>query len=279
MKTHRAAPLPIMPSRYGITESKKAELDKLSIQVIDAQYDVNKFQSIVTSLADKVNNFQVFLATAENTRTQAYNNKILMTQLVQNALDLQNNSNIAFDEIVLADTKTKILGVNIKQVIDKLIYSAEVLNKLATIITRKKALNPLISDELISVLATAGSDANNAVALALVALKSTFAAQASNMESEAAIELAYTQSSDLYETLVNGIASDEVEAKEKEKSLEYLLHEAYKNAKSNYQKLEKALIICTKQLNDAKSDLNKAQIKLKSLQSGLAAANAAALAS
>jgi hypothetical protein len=277
MKTHRAAPLPIMPSRYGITESKKAELDKLSIQVIDAQYDVNKFQSIVTSLADKVNNFQAFLATAENTRTQAYNNKILMTQLVQNTLDLQNNSNIAFDEIVLADTKTKILGVNIKQVIDKLIYSAEVLNKLATIITRKKALNPLISDELISVLATAGSDANNAVALALVALKSTFAAQASNMESEAAIELAYTQSSDLYETLVNGIASDEVE--EKEKSLEYLLHEAYKNAKANYQKLEKALIICTKQLNDAKSDLNKAQIKLKSLQSGLAAANAAALAS
>jgi hypothetical protein len=268
-----------MPSRYGITESKKAELDKLSIQVIDAQYDVNKFQSIVTSLADKVNNFQAFLATAENTRTQAYNNKILMTQLVQNALDLQNNSNIAFDEIVLADTKTKILGVNIKQVIDKLIYSAEVLNKLATIITRKKALNPLISDELISVLATAGSDANNAVALALVALKSTFAAQASNMESEAAIELAYTQSSDLYETLVNGIASDEVEEKEKEKSLEYLLHEAYKNAKANYQKIEKALIICTKQLNDAKSDLNKAQIKLKSLQSGLAAANAAALAS
>jgi hypothetical protein len=279
MKTHRAIPLPIMPSRYGITESKKAELDKLSIQVIDAQYDVNKFQSIVTSLADKVNNFQAFLATAENTRTQAYNNKILMTQLVQNALDLQNNSNIAFDEIVLADTKTKILGANIKQVIDKLIYSAEVLNKLATIITRKKALNPLISDELISVLATAGSDANNAVALALVALKSTFAAQASNMESEAAIELAYTQSSDLYETLVNGIASDEVEEKEKEKSLEYLLHEAYKNAKANYQKIEKALIICTKQLNDAKSDLNKAQIKLKSLQSGLAAANAAALAS
>jgi hypothetical protein len=268
-----------MPSRYGITESKKAELDKLSIQVIDAQYDVNKFQSIVTSLADKVNNFQAFLATAENTRTQAYNNKMLMTQLVQNALDLQNNSNIAFDEIVLADTKTKILGANIKQVIDKLIYSAEVLNKLATIITRKKALNPLISDELISVLATAGSDANNAVALALVALKSTFAAQASNMESEAAIELAYTQSSDLYETLVNGMASDEVEEKEKEKSLEYLLHEAYKNAKANYQKIEKALTICTKQLNDAKSDLNKAQIKLKSLQSGLAAANAAALAS
>jgi hypothetical protein len=198
---------------------------------------------------------------------------------VQNALDLQNNSNIAFDEMVLADTKTQILGANIKQVIDKLIYSAEVLNKLATIITRKKALNPLISDELISVLATAGSDANNAVALALVALKSTFAAQASNMESEAAIELAYTQSSDLYETLVNGMASDEVEEKEKEKSLEYLLHEAYKNAKANYQKIEKALIICTKQLNDAKSDLNKAQIKLKSLQSGLAAANAAALAS
>lgn len=268
----------VITSRYGITESKKAELDALSLQVIDAQYDVNKFQSIVTSLTDKVNNFQGFLATAENTRTQAYNNKILMDQLLQNAIDLKNNSNIAFNEIVVADSKTKDLSTNIKMVIDKLIYSVDVLNKLSAIVTRKKALNPLISDELISVLSTAGSDANNAIALTLIALKSTFAAQASNTESEAAIELAYTQSDDLYECLI-GAPDEDNDTGKKEISLNQLLHNAYTNAKENYHRMEKALTMSTKQLNDAKSDLNKAQIKLKSLQSGLAAANAAALAS
>jgi hypothetical protein len=282
MKTQYKALRQVRPatitSRYGITESKKAELDALSLQVIDAQYDVNKFQSIVTSLTDKVNNFQGFLATAENTRTQAYNNKILMDQLLQNAIDLKNNSNIAFNEIVVADSKTKDLSTNIKMVIDKLIYSVDVLNKLSAIVTRKKALNPLISDELISVLATAGSDANNAIALTLIALKSTFAAQASNTESEAAIELAYTQSDDLYECLI-GAPDDDNHTGKKETSLDGLLHDAYTNAKENYHRMEKALAMSTKQLNDAKSDLNKAQIKLKSLQSGLAAANAAALAS
>ena len=282
MKTQYKALRQVRPaaitSRYGITESKKAELDALSLQVIDAQYDVNKFQSIVTSLADKVNSFQGFLATAENTRTQAYNNKILMDQLLQNAIDLKNNSNIAFNEIVVADSKTKDLSTNIKMVIDKLIYSVDVLNKLSAIVTRKKALNPLISDELISVLATAGTDANNAIALTLIALKSTFAAQASNTESEAAIELAYTQSDDLYECLI-GAPDDDNDTSKKETSLDCLLHDAYANAKENYHRMEKALAMSTKQLNDAKSDLNKAQIKLKSLQSGLAAANAAALAS
>ena len=282
MKTQYKALRQVRPatitSRYGITESKKAELDALSLQVIDAQYDVNKFQSIVTSLADKVNSFQGFLATAENTRTQAYNNKILMDQLLQNAIDLKNNSNIAFNEIVVADSKTKDLSTNIKMVIDKLIYSVDVLNKLSAIVTRKKALNPLISDELISVLATAGSDANNAIALTLIALKSTFAAQASNTESEAAIELAYTQSDDLYECLI-AAPDDDNNTGKKETSLDCLLHDAYTNAKENYHRMEKALAMSTKQLNDAKSDLNKAQIKLKSLQSGLAAANAAALAS
>jgi len=282
MKTQYKALRQVRPAtitnRYGITESKKAELDALSLQVIDAQYDVNKFQSIVTSLADKVNSFQGFLATAENTRTQAYNNKILMDQLLQNAIDLKNNSNIAFNEIVVADSKTKDLSTNIKMVIDKLIYSVDVLNKLSAIVTRKKALNPLISDELISVLATAGTDANNAIALTLIALKSTFAAQASNTESEAAIELAYTQSDDLYECLI-GAPDDDNDTSKKETSLDCLLHDAYANAKENYHRMEKALAMSTKQLNDAKSDLNKAQIKLKSLQSGLAAANAAALAS
>lgn len=277
--------------RYGITERKKAELDNLSLEVIDAQYNVNKFQSIVTSLSAKVSNFQVFLATAENTRTQTFNNNNLMNQLVQSALDLQNNSKVAFDEVVEADEKTKELGSNIKQVIDKLIYATEVLNRLVTIVTRKKALNPLISDDLMGVLATAGKDANNAVALTLIALRSTFAAQSSNMESGSALGLTYTEAAAFYKVLVGEISDGqdappnakatptEIAAYIKDNCFSALIYTAYKDAKAKYSRIEHALTTCTSQLSDAKSDLAKAQIKLQSLQSSLSAATAAALAS
>jgi hypothetical protein len=263
--------------KYGITEAKKAELDALTIQVIDAQYEVNQYQSMVTSLTNKVSNFQAFLTTAQSTRTETYNNRTLVNQLAQSTHTLRGNAQIAFDKMADANVKTKSLSRDIKEVIDKLIYSAEMLNKLAAAITRKKALNPLISDELIGLVATAGTDANNAVALTLIALKSTFAAQASNMESESAVELAYTDAIDLYNTLTGKIIQDgELTQTD---SLDSLVHTAYNNAKANYTLMEQALAIATNQLNEATLALNKAQAKLTSLQSGLAAANAAALAS
>ena len=258
-------------ARHGITESKKAELDNLTIQVIDAQQDVEKFEAIVTSLTDKMNNIQGLLTTADTDRSHAYNNKALIDQMVQSSLDLQNNSKIALGEMGLADLKTKTLAKNIKSVLDKLIYSAEVINKLSNIIIRKKALNPLISDDLITMIGVAGKDANNAVALTLIALKSTFAAQASNMESEAAIALEYAQSIELYKLLITNTKLGN--------SLRKLLHDAYDTAKTNYNVMEKAFKMVTGQLNSALADLNKARVKLKSLQAGLSAANAAALAS
>jgi hypothetical protein len=276
MQTIQKAPLRALAisKRYGITENKKAELDALTLQVLDAQHDVEQYQSIVTSLTEKVANFQGFLAIAETTRSHTNSNRVLIEQMVQSALDLQNNSKIGFNEIVLADSKTKALAENIKIVIDKLIYSAEVIAKLSNIIIQRKALNPLISDELISMVGAAGKDANNAVALTLVALKSVFAAQASNMESEAAMSLEYTQTMALYKTITGSGGTDK-----KVQSLESLLRKAYTDAKANYARIEKALTITVNQLNDAKAGLNKAQVKLKSLQAGLAAADAAALAS
>jgi hypothetical protein len=253
--------------RYGITEKKKAELDALTIKVQDAQYEVNQFQAIVISLTSKVSTFQGYLALADASRTETLNNKNLTKQLIQSANELRGDSKIAFGEMEAANAKTKILSAGIKKVIDELIYTAEMLNKLATIVTRKKALNPLISDELVSLIATAGTDANSAVALSLVALKSSFVAEATNIESVGAIGLTYTQAESLYQTMTDGATS-----------LRQLFDDAYIRAKDNYKRMEEALAIATAQLNEASANLNSAQVKLKSLQSGLAAANAAALA-
>ncbi len=263
--------------RYGVTERKKAELDSLALQVLDAQQEVDQFQSIVTALTAKLTNFQGLLAIADTNRASALANKNLVDQLKQSFLDLQNNSKIAFTEMSLADATTQTLAKNISNVMDKLIYSAEVINKLATYVVRKKALNPLISDELVSMLGQAGTDANNAVALTLVALQSTFAAQASNSESQSATALEYLQAQDLYQ-LMTGSTPTSTDAN-KSTCLHYLLHQAYEAAKEYYKLIYNACKITTDELNAAQLSLNEAQVSLQSLQSGLAAGNAAAFAS
>ena len=258
----------------GVTEQKKAELDALAIQVIDEQQNVDQFQAIVNSLTEKTNLIQGLLNIDESNRSYTYNNKLLIEQMVYIAKDLKDNSSIAIKEMGEANIRTKQLAPTIKTLVDKLIYVTEIINKLSNIIIRKKALNPLISDDLISMLGTAGKDANNAVSVTLTALQYTFAAQASNLETEMALALEDEQSVQFVKVLT-GKSGEQVNGK----SLVALLTQAYVNARTKYKQTEKAFKVVTKQLSDANGNLSKAQVKLKSLQSGLAAANAAALAS
>ncbi len=261
-------PVPMQPL---LTPKEKAKLDELSIQVINAQDEVEQFQAIVNSLTQKKANYQGFLTVAQNNQTRAQDNKALADQLVQGALDLKDTSKTALNKIVLADEKTSALSTNIKTLIDKLIYAVAVLNKLSNAIVRKKALNPLISDELVSMTGKASGDANNAVAQTLVALQSAFAAAANNMETAAALALEYTQATNLYETLTGGTSSSAP-------SLRSSLEEAYYSFNTCYLQINKSYDKISEELNAVQANLNKAEVKLASLQSGLAAANAAFIA-
>lgn len=271
---------------YGVTERKKSELDQLALEILDAEKQVEQFQAIVDSLSSKENNFQALLAMAETNRTNSLNNKNLVDQVVQNYFDLQNSSGIAFTAMEQAESQTQKLAVTIRDVMNKLIYSAEVINKLAALVVRKKAKNPLVSDELVSMMNAAGSDANNAVALMLVALQSTFTAQASTVQAAGASVLEYYEAMKMYQFLSgtdpNGQPvknADGTYADFYTNSLQQLLHVAYTNAKTYYDHIYKASEITTNQLANAKMSLNRAQGQLATLQAGLAAGNAAALAS
>lgn len=269
---------PILKSKYGVTEKKKSELDALSKQVLDAQGEVDQLQAITDSLSEKSTKLQQELTTADSNKATALSNKDLVDEVINNAEDLKNNSKITFDEVVRADVKIKTVAREIKNVINKLIYSAEVINKLSSLVIRKKALNPLISDELITMVTAAGTDANNAVALTLVALESVFASQATTLESEAALSLEYLQAIKLYEFLT-GEDSDKINNEIPIESIKRLLYEAYDISSNIYENTLNASKDTTKQLNLAKIKLSKVEVKLSSLQAGLAAANAAALAS
>ncbi|WP_163411027.1 hypothetical protein [Flavobacterium ajazii] len=267
------------PKRYGITEKKKADIDLLTAQVTDAQAVVDQQTTVVGSLNQKSIKYQGYLVDAENYRTQAKSNKQLVDQVVQNALDLSQNSEIAFSKMTIANDATEEVAKEVTDLINKLIYSVEIINKLSNLVIRKKVLNPLISDDLITKINNAGTDANNAVALTLVALKSIFASQSLSLESEAATALEQKQALNLYLTLTGKKNQNDALVLEGNNSIQALIYKANDEAKANYLEANSANDETTRQLNVATINLNKAQIELNSLQAALAAANAAALAS
>ncbi len=280
METQVLQPGPKL-QRYGITEKKKAELDFLKNQVIDATATVQQQQIIVNSLNEKSTKYQGYLLVSESNRSHALSNKNLIDQVIQNAYELGYNSNNAFSKTIISTEKATKVTENISELINKLIYSVEIINKLSNLVIRKKALNPLISDDLISRINTAGTDANNAVSLTLIALKSTLAAEASVLESEAAITLENKQAAKLYVTLTDEKSIDAPLTLKpvSDFSIRALLYNAYKNAQIAYEKANSANDETARQLSIATGNLGKAQVRLQSLQSSLAAATAAAYAS
>lgn len=264
--------------RYGVTERKKQEIDRLTQEVLNAQDEVEQYQAIVDSLTDKSNKLQSQLTTADNNKALALKNKDSVDRIIDNSKDLQRNSKATFKETDEANKKIKDTASKINEVIDKLIYAAEVVNKLSNLVIRKKASNPLISDELVTMVTQASSDANNAVALTLVALESVFASQATTLEAKSAMSLAFLQATKLYE-FVSGEDVGDITNDIPAKTIKDYLYAAYQTTVTTYENTLTASNDTTNQLNDAKASLSKSQVKLSSLQAGLAAANAAALAS
>lgn len=277
--------VPITMLKYGITEQKKADLDATRNKILDVQYEVDQYQAIVNSLTDKQLKFQGMLATADQDRARTLANQNLVDQAAKITFDLVNNSEVAKNEIAAAEDVSNISNPKegvascMEKVVTKLIYSAEVINKLAATVIKAKALNPLISDSLVSKLTTAGADANNAVALSLVALSSTLAAEAVNIESKAALDLQNSQAKALWKQLTGSKKPLSEESKTNSATLYGRLHIAYTKAQSQYNTLHRALSIVNNQLSAATSRLSAAQVSLSSLQSAYAAGNSAALAS
>lgn len=263
---------------YNITEVKQAAINELTRQVLDAKYEVEQYQSIVNSLEEKASKFQLFLVSSEESMKQTQNNLTLIEEILVAAKDLESRSNIALGEIHTANNRMDKMVSSLNDVVNELIYIAQVVSMLHTLIVRKKASNPLISDEVINKIITSEKDANNAVSLALVALESSFTAQSSIIESKGIATLEYKESVSLVSN-IKAISSSSDEKILSETLIYNQLQKAYKNAKENNEKAIKASQITIKQLAEAVSKFNKAEAKLNSFQSGLSAANAATLGS
>lgn len=271
----------------AVANQKKAEIDLLTNEVESAQYEVSELQAVVSSLTDKSNQYQSFLSQAEANKASALNNLNAVTDAVNSAKVFLDDTRTALTQTVAASGKMSLTASGLSTLINKLILSVEVIDKLSQIVNKQKALNPLIPDELITLLGKATTDANNAIALTLTSLSSSYAAEASLLESQKITALENNQATVLYKKMTQGMKAHRqpINPQDVNMSLESegtgiqaLLNFAYQNAVKDYENALIASDEVNKQLDHAQAQLDKATTKLNSLTAGLAAAQAAAFA-
>lgn len=263
----------------AISDQKLADINQINRQVQIAQYEVAQKQSIVTSLLAKSNQFQGYLTEAQSNQATALANFNLVTQAMGSVTDLAAATLLARDKVDQASEGMSGVARDTASLVNELIFTVEVIDKLTQYVNKQKSMNPLIPDTLVAFLGKAATDANDAIALSLTALQSSYSAEATLLESETTIQTGFEQANALagkapscgcnaYSTPVGGDMS----------KLTALLEKANKAATSNYNSALNNNAIVTKQLAYAQSELAKAQTRLNSVQAGLAAANAAAYA-
>ncbi len=182
-----------------IAQQKLANIDALSIEATDALYYVQECQAVVDSLELKSQQFSGYLNDAEQNRDTALRNLNEAQQLSAQTQGIYDNLLSMQQQSQQANIKIKQTSQLMTSLVHELNLSSQVVDKLAALIMRKKALNPLISDELVEQVNKATEDCNIAVTATLKALQSCFVSIASIEEGTLVTGLGVKQSGKLYD--------------------------------------------------------------------------------
>lgn len=273
----------------GVVYKEKARLDGLAIQVAEAQYEVDQYQAIVQAQTAKSLQFNDFLTAAEANKATALTNLNLAIDVDSSVSSLCSSTGLALKQTGTATNEIKRVSGEMATLINKLIFSVELIERFGQLINKQKSSNPLIPDSLISFMAKATTDANNAVALTLTALQSCYAAEATSQRSQEVITLENDQVTELKATIeqqtlppgVTGLAPDGrfmVGLTPDGTGVLALVQQAYDQASEKYNQALANVNIVNQQLAYAQSALATATTSLNSYKAGLAAATASAYA-
>ncbi|MFC6120500.1 hypothetical protein [Phytobacter sp. SCO41] len=193
--------------KNGIAEQKNAEIDALTSQVNKAQFRVNQLTTVVTSLTAKQANFAALLTDADSKKDAALANLNQAKTLVANVETLQRYSILVSQQTDKSLRNVRETSNHMAELIEQLIFSADVVEKLSGFVNRQKAANNVIPDALVAVLNQATSDANNAVALTLTALQSSCASAAS-VDQAGSVSALEARQAQQWLTLLTGTSAD-----------------------------------------------------------------------
>lgn len=267
---------------YGVANKKNADIKNLAEQVEMAQSRVTQHEAIVKSLQTKSELFADNLSLATANKAGALVNFNLARETRGGVGSLAKNFKLASRQTELATGVAADVSQKMASLIGKLIFSVEIINKLSQLINKQRALNPLLPETLVSFMATATRDANNAITLTLTALQSCYVAESTLLESTGVINQADRQAQILSEQVSQGQnpSSDQmsINLKRKGDGLVRLLQQAYENAVAAYDSALARNDSVVEQLAYAQTQLALANMHLSSSQAGLKAATAAAYA-
>jgi len=276
----------------GIVYKEKATLDGLAMQVAEAQYEVDQYQAIVDAETAKSTQFNDFLTAAEANKAAALANLNLAIDVDSAVSSLCSSTGLALKQTGTATREIKRVSGDMATLINKLIFTVELIDKFGQLVNKQKLSNPLIPDSLISFMANAATDANNAIALTLTALQSCYAAEATSLRSQEIITLENEQVTALKTKIENQTLASEsqdigmlardgkflVGFTPKGTGVLALMQQAYDKASKKYDQALTNVNIVNQQLAYAQSELATATTSLNSCKAGLAAATAAAYA-
>jgi hypothetical protein len=276
----------------GIVYKEKAQLDWLAMQVAEAQYEVDQYQAIVDAETAKSIQFNAYLTAAEVNKTAALTNFNLAIDIDSSVNALCTSTGLALKQTGTATREIKRVSGEMATLINKLIFTVELIDRFGQLVNKQKLSNPLVPDTLISFMAKATADANNAVALTLAALQSCYVAEATSLRSQQIITLENDQVTMLKSTIerqalvsgmqnVAGLVVDGnfvVGFTPDCTGVLALVQQAYDKASEKYNQALTNVNIVNQQLAYAQSALATATTSLNSYKAGLAAATAAAYA-
>lgn len=275
----------------GIVYTEKAQLDLLATQLANAQYEVNQQQANVTALTNKSAQFTAFLAQADTNKQTALANLNMAKDIDANINSLSASTQLANSQSNKACAATTLISHEMANLINKLIFSVEIIDKFGQLVNKQKTSNPLIPDSLISLIAKTSTDSNNAIALTLTALQSCYAAQATSLSAQQVVTLQNKQVTELKtqfeyppdsaaqavtQTMAQAAAQGSTPAFDT--GLFKLSQDAYQTFEHQYQQALLDNSMVSTQLAYAQQMLAIATTSLNSYQAGLAAATAAAYA-
>ncbi|PCK08969.1 MAG: hypothetical protein COA42_06420 [Alteromonadaceae bacterium] len=266
----------------GVANSKKAEIDSLTDQINNAQYEVDQLTAVVQSLTAKSTQFSQFLNEADSNKTMALGHLNKVTDIASSAKHTRSNTITSVKQTREAKQSMSQAAEQVSYLINKLILAVELIDKQVQSVNKLKASNPIIPDQLISELSKASTDANNAIATTLTSISSGYAAEASLLEAFKIAERGYVVATNLHNKIIQTGNPDNANTKtdlgKESAGIQYLLQDAYDQAVKTYGQALAANDIVTVQLAFSQTQLDDATASLNSLNSGYSAAEAAAFA-
>ena len=166
---------------------RKVPLKLLAKADLSTELDLQRKQSLVDfwqselAASTEIMNTAVFHAEKTKERIE------LFKQVKQDIFNLHMNGMLAQSELIEWSLKMKSLFLEMKAIRKGLKVAFESVRKLSELLVRKKAINPLISDDLISINGQSIQDSDKAAALFSVALKATFSVSPEKLLKESSI--------------------------------------------------------------------------------------------